>query len=308
MRIAVVIPYYKGVRFVRSLLRSLDTPSETHQISVFIVDNCPLRLDPEIRRGSFHFDLHVIECKPGIGYGKACNLGFTEAKNGHFDYLLIMNQDGFAGPGLISGLVDSFSYSQDMVVAVPMEYNYLSGKLHSFFVQYYVSQCPDMITDSIIEKPHSCYAITRFPGSCFMLKLDAYPFEYLFDPAFHMYFEDEELSERVQRLRAKAMLITGLKFFHHHMHVNDGDNQYAILKWKVFGEYLLALKKSDSFKKDFIEGVYVTFLGVLSNLFKLKLRMAYYIFLANIRLIRNAVPIYRRWRNEKMVFESRLKN
>jgi hypothetical protein len=302
MRIAIAIPYYKGGRFIRSLLRSLDVSSDRHLVTVFIVDNCPLRIDPELKRAKFNFDLEVIEAKPGLGYGKACNLGFAAAKSGGFDYLLVLNQDGFAEPGLISGLVDSFSYAESMAVAVPLEYNYETGMLNSFFVQYYISQCPEMVADSISGLSKPCYEITRFPGSCFMLKLDVYPFDYLFDPAFHMYFEDEELSIRVQRLHFKAVLVRGLKFYHHHMHVNDEDNRHAILKWKVFGEYLLALKQSKSFLKDLFQGIYVTFLGVLSNLFKLRIRMAYYIFLANMKLIGNAAAIYKRWRNEQLVF------
>jgi GT2 family glycosyltransferase len=231
LKIGVVVPFYNGYDYLGKFLESVEKAAVgDHSYSVFIVDNSP---DGKtiVLPSSGRWPVEVIRERPGIGYGKACNRGVALCREREYDYVLIANQDGYLSPGIFQHLLLPFQQDEDILIAAPLLMEYGKDTIEDFFVKYYLSQTPALYTDLMAGRAKPYYQLKAVSGAAFLFRLrsDRYRFDYLFDPLFHMYYEDEDLCRRVLRIHGKIVLVPqDALFYHQHSDTTDIGNKDRI--------------------------------------------------------------------------------
>src|SRR4030042_1679505 len=99
-----------------------------------------LYLEDKIMMGNNNVD--VIEATPRLGFGKACNEGSHHAINNGAKIIICINQDVILGPAVITELIQPLREDDNVVMSVPILYTYDFKHIESYFLKWYLSQCP----------------------------------------------------------------------------------------------------------------------------------------------------------------------
>lgn len=243
-KIGIIIPFYNGHQYLDKLLRSINEASAGFVCVVLIIDNSSHKKKINIPEG-LNLQIEVIKEKESIGYGKACNSGFELCRQKNIDYIIIANQDGYFSHKMIKSLVYPFTIDNNIQITAPLLLKYGGNEIEAFFVQYYLAQVPNMISDLLMGNLKSFYNIKKVSGACFAFNLrnKLYRYNYLFDPLFHMYFEDEDLCRRVHMIGSKIVIVSQDAIFYHlHSHTTDDENKKEIATNRMYSEKVLSLK------------------------------------------------------------------
>jgi GT2 family glycosyltransferase len=257
-KIGIVIPFYNGHKYLDRLIESFDVAAAGRECFLYIIDNSPKDKVVEIKYLS-EIPVQVVREMPAIGYGKASNKGFELCKERGYDYVIISNQDAYVSPNFISELLAPFNRDVRIAISAPLLRTYDGNSMEDFFVRYYLSQVPEMISDLILGNAKEFYEIEKISGACFAFRLNngLYKYPYLFDPIFHMYMEDEDLCFRIRSLDEKIVLCTKPVFYHQHSHTTDLENRELIEADKLTSEYILRLKNNSKSSYRTLYGIMV---------------------------------------------------
>jgi GT2 family glycosyltransferase len=101
-KIFVIIVTYKGHLWYERCFKSL-RDSEL-PVQIIVIDNASNDGTVEYIRAHFP-DIHLIESKENLGFGRANNLGMRYALDNGADYVFLLNQDAWIEPNTIGELV-----------------------------------------------------------------------------------------------------------------------------------------------------------------------------------------------------------
>ena len=221
IKIGIVLPFYGGNSYLNRLISSLGIEDGQFSKILYIIDNS-LESEKCDVKYSNHTNISIIDAGIGIGYGKACNIGFNKCKDDNCDYVIVVNQDGYFAPNSLNLMIDTLEKHQDISVAVPVLKELNSDRIESFFTHVYLTPLTDFVSDLLTNEVKSFYQINNLCGACFIMRVSDYNyFDYLFDPLFHMYFEDEDLCLRLKRMNRKLIIIPQAVFHHFHSNTNN---------------------------------------------------------------------------------------
>lgn len=226
LKVGIVIPFYGGNSYINRLLSSLLVVSEKYNVQVYIIDNSQPyeKLDADCCPKDV--DFKVIEAVAGIGYGRACNIGYQHFKSDGCDVIVVVNQDGRFAPNSLDLMLTTLLQQEDYSVAVPLLTKYESDEVEWFFTHVYLTPMESLVSDLFRGTVQPFYPIQQLCGACFALKLKDYQgFDYLFDELFHMYFEDADLYKRLEHFNKKVMLVPGAVFHHTHGNTTNYDSE-----------------------------------------------------------------------------------
>jgi GT2 family glycosyltransferase len=133
--------------------------------------------------------------------------------------------------------------------------------IEDFFVKYYLSQVPELVSDVMDKTQKAYYEMNRISGACFAfnLKSKQYNYPYFFDPLFHMYYEDEDLCHRIKQAGGKVVLVCpNAVFYHQHSHTTDLENREEIQANKLVSEKILRLKDGSKSSAKALYGIFVS--------------------------------------------------
>lgn len=187
MKLAVIIPYYNGAKFIARCLNSFESMSLSN---VFIVDNSeePLKVAS---------DAQVIRSpKKKIGFGAAVNLGLEIIFERDYDYVLILNQDAYFKKGHFTKLLNYLADNELDRFASPMIYQEnLKTEMPFIMERYFPEGAPLSVVD--IE---DFVAVALIAPVSLMKSLKG------FDTGFFMYYEDNDLIARSNIEKAVRIL------------------------------------------------------------------------------------------------------
>ncbi len=118
-----------------------------------------------------------------------------------------------------------------------------------------------MISDLLKNEAKPFYEMEKISGACFAFNLrnDSYTFNFLFDPLFHMYYEDEDLCRRIKLIQSKIYLISEQAiFYHQHSHTTDKENADEISSNKIYSEIILRVKDPAKSTVRTLYGIFTT--------------------------------------------------
>ncbi len=189
---------------------------------LFVVDNSTRPVD--LGFCANFSAVHIIRAQPGIGFGRACNLGARAALQAGAETVVFLNQDAVVHGDALKNLTVAMVLHPDVAVAAPVVYRYGGAwdSIEETYFRMYLAPLADLLSDALIGKPlQQVYSIRHaVSGACLAVRASALATWGLFDPGIHMYGEDVDLFERYTGLGGRIVLAPNAKIAHKHGHVS----------------------------------------------------------------------------------------
>lgn len=271
-KVGIVIPFYGGAGYLEKLLNSIFNDSAELDINVYIVDNSkpherlPISSVKDAR-------VSVINAPAGIGYGKACNIGYKKCVENNKEIMLVVNQDGYFAPGSIQKMVVLLNENTAYTISMPLITQYESLEVEPMIFQVYFAPIRNFITDLFSCSIKSYYDLDLLCGACFALKMNRFKFSFLFDPLFYMYYEDVDLGRRLKNANQLMMLVPAAIFHHTHSNTDPARQTFNDILIKRVSRHIYVLKDPQrSFLRIFINWTVLEIRNLIQCLLQLKFK------------------------------------
>lgn len=290
MDVSIIIVNYKTCNLVQDCINSIFEKTKGVSYEVIVVDNNSN--DGSVETLSLLYPkIKVISLNENIGFGKANNIGF---KSSIGKFVFFLNSDTKLLNDAISILANYLANHDSVALCGGQLYDGNGNPTGSYleYPNYYFFL-------SLIFKGNVLYKnLLIFPegevpyyisGADMMLRrtfIDKYG---AFDPDFFMYYEDTELSFRVQKLGFGVHFVPSAKIIHlHDMSPKEKGPKISDLDLYVVQSRYLYLKK--------VKGIAVMEFFLFLHIVKSYLAISYYSIVRNDQKVKN-------WRMLKKILE-----
>lgn len=270
-KIYVIVVTYKGHQWYErcfTSLRNSEIPVQT-----VVIDNASNDGTVEYIREYFP-EIHLIESKENLGFGRANNLGMRYALDNGCDYVFLLNQDAWIEPNSIKELVRIHQENPRYDVLSPM---HITADKRALYIE--------------IEDGKTDHANSLLSDAYFQTLQDVYPFKYVnaaawlmtrktletiggFDPIFFLYGEDDNYLQRMEYHGVKLGLAPKVQIVHDHQETKiKGTIEYQLYRKEQYKlvEYTNLLKPLSVKKQLFY--LYRKFLTSVMILDKVKIKI-----------------------------------
>lgn len=211
MKIGIIIPYYNGDEFIESCLESIKL-NYANNLKVYIINNSDRATNIHSIANAYDW-VRVYDTKKRIGFGKANNIGAELAISNGADIIISINQDAVIDKDCIKELLAPFQIDSDIHITAPICLIKINS-IGSNFIKFYLSQCPEIVSDSLYRTIKLYYQVNSISGACFAIRTSTIKSVGLFDPLYFMYFEDDDLCRRIRYINKKIVIVTNAKVMH----------------------------------------------------------------------------------------------
>lgn len=196
-KVFVVIVAYNGKYWYDRCLKSLQNSVLPLHIIVIDNDSADDTLD---YLKIFYPDIHLIESKSNLGFGKANNLGLRFAIDHGADYVFLLNQDAWIEPNTISELIRIHIENIEYGILSPMHLNAGKTAIENGLMHYiadYDKTSTDLINDLYFKNCKNVYEVKYINAAAWLLPRTTLDNIGGFDPIFYHYGEDDNYIQRV---------------------------------------------------------------------------------------------------------------
>ncbi len=194
---------YNGSKWIEkcinSLLRSI------YPINILVVDNCST--DDSVELLKQFSEIHLIQSKENLGFGKANNIGIDYALNNKADYVFLLNQDTWVFDDTISNLVVMAQNNPSFGIVSPMHFSGDEKTLDKGFVTYYNRNIEENAGKNIAIVPFVNAAAWLVSSAC-LQKVGG------FESLFGHYGEDRNYCDRVLYHQFQIVIAKNAKICH----------------------------------------------------------------------------------------------
>lgn len=290
VKAGVIIPFYNGADYLPRLIQSVLAESADFYLQVYIVDNSR----PEQRlKHDFSGDTRiiVINAEEGIGYGKACNIGYELCKKNDLDYAVVLNQDGYFAKGSFEQLLSVLTEEPEICAAMSFMAEYEQPAIDSLFHHVYLSGISTLMNDMESGRVKKFYKAELLCGAAFAIKCKSYPYPYLFDELFYMYYEDVDLGRRLQYLSKTFVLVPSSIFHHKHSNTDPEQQKFGQLLNKKISRNKYILKDIRvGISRKMLAWVFLELQNMFKQLLKLQLK-GFFIGLLSLMSTIASIPV-----------------
>ena len=157
-------------------------------------------------------NIKLITPDLNLGYGKANNLGVNQSKT---PYVLIANPDILLNEQLINILYSTFlNYEDDIGVVGPSLYDSNMKRRTNGSISHVKKIRGSKISSSINNIPEDNMCCDFLVGCCLFMKRDFFIELGGFDKDFFMYFEDNDLCDRIIKKGKTVVEVPSAKVIH----------------------------------------------------------------------------------------------
>ncbi|MFZ0929918.1 MAG: glycosyltransferase family 2 protein [Syntrophobacteraceae bacterium] len=239
-KVSIVIPFYNGDEFIDTCLKSLSLGS-CAKADKIIVNNSDKPTEIHNIAASYE-NITVIDAKPRIGFGRACNDGAKICVDRGAQYIIFLNQDSIVHEDLLVELIKPLEESDDLIVTAPIHYDYNFSSIERGFIAGYLTRCPALFYDALNHQLRNRYKIDCISGACFAIRSEFINRYGLFDPVYFMYWEDDDLCRKIRHLKYDIALVPGAKIAHRN-HVGESYNDMKKVEmWMRHSKFIYDLK------------------------------------------------------------------
>ena len=213
VKMHVVILNWNGAEDTIECLDSLLVQSNV-SLECIVVDNCSS--DDSVRRIRERFPLvHMIENKENLGFPAGMNVGIRFALSHGAKYVLLLNNDTIAMPGMLLNLLSSVSHGVGFVAPAifyaqqPSEIWSVGGKIHPIFLEMAATtRSTPVLPSRPVERD--------FVAGCAMLvQAEIFQEVGLLDERFFPgYYEDLDFCLRIRRRGYRIQIIPQAHLLH----------------------------------------------------------------------------------------------
>jgi N-acetylglucosaminyl-diphospho-decaprenol L-rhamnosyltransferase len=156
-------------------------------------------------------NIELIKPDSNLGYGKANNLGVNKSKT---PYVLIANPDILLNEQLINTLYSTFLNYDDIGVVGPSLYDSSMKRRTNGSISHVKKIRGNKISSSLNNIPEDNMCCDFLVGCCLFMKRDFFMELGGFDKDFFMYFEDNDLCDRIIKKGKTVIEVPSAKVIH----------------------------------------------------------------------------------------------
>ncbi|MCR9014851.1 glycosyltransferase family 2 protein [Aquiflexum gelatinilyticum] len=202
-----VIVTYNGMTWLPKTLSSI---RESHYpLKTIIVDNGSTDVTCDFISEAFP-EMHLIQNKTNLGFGKANNLGAKFAMEEGAEYIFLLNQDAYLDENTISRCLAGFGFGSKIGLVSPVHLNG-KGEGLDFGFQSCLTEglCPGFVSDMTLKKTKPFYPIYSVNAAAWLLDASIIKEIGLFSESFFHYGEDINFQQRLRYFGYQAVLVPG---------------------------------------------------------------------------------------------------
>lgn len=226
MKLSIIIVNYEVKEKVLECIKSIYDAKSKTEFEIIVADNGDTESIQNVLKKYFPKVIYVKSHK-NLGYGGGNNLGATYARG---KYLFILNPDTLVFKNTLDELVKFLDKNRDVGIVSPL---LVDEDKNPFALQGARELTPfrGIVCLSFIEKlfPNNHFSrkywlkdwkhtqlkeVDVCPGTAFMISKKLFNEFGGFDEKFFLYFEENDISNRVRRLGYKIYILTKAKIFH----------------------------------------------------------------------------------------------
>ena len=226
--LSILIVHYNTPRLLRQTLRGIRSSAPRLAYETIVVDNnAKARVDGMIRR-EFP-EVRVVVSEKNLGFGGGMNVAMKEASG---RYLVVFNPDIALFPGALEEFVRFMDEKKDVGIMGPKLLNpdrSLQYSCYRFMRPATIAyrRLPFIRNSALAQKEMERYMMLDWDhnqtrdvdymlGACLVIRREAYEKVGGFDPAFFMYFEDQDLCRRFWKAGWRVVYHPGASMVHYH--------------------------------------------------------------------------------------------
>ena len=206
VKLFVIVVTYKGQRWYERCFTSLRESKLF--VQTIVVDNASN--DGTVEYIKEHFpEIHLIESKENLGFGRANNIAMRHALDNGCDYVFLLNQDAWVEPDTLQQLVDIAERHPDYGIVGPVQVNAERTKVLSGVMRFLVNPDNvnlDLFSDLMIGSVDEIYPVAEINAAAWLLPRKTIETVGGFDPIFLHYGEDWNYLSRVLYHKMKVGL------------------------------------------------------------------------------------------------------
>lgn len=196
MKVIAIIVTYNGMKWYKDCFDSLRNSSIP--IQTIVIDNASSDNTVDYIKENYP-EIHLVESKENLGFGKANNLGFKYAIEQNADFIFLLNQDAWVDKNTIEELANTFKKNSEYGILSPIHLTKDRSKLDLFFSSYLTPDlCPDIVSDYILEQKikKDVYSTSFVNAAMWLISKDCLSIVGGFDSLFPHYGEDNNYIHR----------------------------------------------------------------------------------------------------------------
>ncbi len=202
-KVFVIIVTYNGSKWIEKCINSL--LHSVCPIEVIVVDNCST--DDSVELLKQFPQIHLIQSKENLGFGKANNIGIDYALKNDADYVFLLNQDTWIFDDTILNLVAVAQKNPSFGIVSPMHFSGDEKTLDGGFLTYYSRKIEANSYKNIAIVPFVNAAAWIVSSAC-LKKVGG------FEPLFGHYGEDRNYCDRVLYHQFQIVIAENAKICH----------------------------------------------------------------------------------------------
>lgn len=214
VKLFVIIVTYKGQRWYDQCFGSLR--QSTIPLQAIVVDNASNDGTVEFIKENYP-EIHLIESKENLGFGRANNIGMRYALDQGCDYVFLLNQDAWVEPDTLEKLVEIHQRYPEYGLLGPVQVNAERTKVLDGVIRFLVNPDNvnlDMFSDMMMGTVDEVYPVAEINAAAWLLPRKTLETVGGFDPLFLHYGEDWNYLSRVLYHKMKVGLTPYLKVVH----------------------------------------------------------------------------------------------
>ena len=239
MKLFVIVVTYKGMQWYDRCFTSLRKSTITAQ--TVVVDNASNDGTVEYLREHFP-EIHIIESKQNLGFGRANNLGMRYALDNGCDYVFLLNQDTCVEPTSIERLVSIHNKHAEYGILSPMHLTGDMKHLNILFKDGNLRCNYELISDMYCGRMKELYEMEYVNAAAWLLPRRTLEIVGGFDPIFLHYAEDDDYLRRVRFHGLRVGLCPKVKIVHDHTNLI---NPFVFENQNYRREQILVLEQTD---------------------------------------------------------------
>ncbi|SIS78276.1 hypothetical protein SAMN05421786_10251 [Chryseobacterium ureilyticum] len=185
----------------------------TKNIELYLIDNSPTNELGKLKNEYFQFPLHYFHTPENKGFGAGHNLAITKALELNSKYHFVINPDIILNEDAINPMIEYMESHDDIGMMMPKVLNTDLSKQNlpkllpsPIDILLRKLKKPDFIYNSFINKyelrfveDDRIYEAPVLSGCFTLFRCDALKKKGMYDDAFFMYFEDWDISRRINQ-------------------------------------------------------------------------------------------------------------
>ena len=212
-KIFVIIVTYKGHKWYERCFTSIR--NSEYPVQTIVIDNASNDGTVEYIREHFP-EIHLIESKENLGFGRANNIGMRYALDHGCDYVFLLNQDTWVERDSIGELVKIHEKYPEYGVLSPMHVTADKKGLYIEIEDGKTDHANSLLSDCYFQSLKDVYTFKYINAAAWLMTRKTLEKVGGFDPLFVHYAEDDNYLSRMEYHGIKLGLCPAIMIVHDH--------------------------------------------------------------------------------------------